>query len=135
MAGLRDAEIVIVGGGAIGCAIAYRLTEAGRRDVLLIEKEPALASVTTAQAAGLVGQVRSSVDRVRLAMDSVATFRALQAGPEPRPAWREVGSLRIALEDARVARVRAPDPDLPRGRPRGRAAGSPRPPRRAGRGW
>jgi len=102
MAGLRDAEIVIVGGGAIGCAIAYRLTEAGQRDVLLIEKEPALASVTTAQAAGLVGQVRSSIDRVRLAMDSVATFRALQEGPEPRPAWREVGSLRIALADARA---------------------------------
>jgi glycine/D-amino acid oxidase-like deaminating enzyme len=102
MAGLRDAEIVIVGGGAIGCAIAYRLAEAGKSDVLLIEKEAALASVTTAQAAGLVGQVRSSVDRVRLAVDSVATFRALQEGPEPRPAWREVGSLRIALADARV---------------------------------
>jgi glycine/D-amino acid oxidase-like deaminating enzyme len=99
---MRDAEIVIVGGGAIGCALAYRLTEAGQRDVLLIEKEPALASVTTAQAAGLVGQVRSSLERVRLAMDSVATFRALQEGPEPRPAWREVGSLRIALTDARV---------------------------------
>ena len=102
MAEVRDAEIVIVGGGAIGCAIAYRLTEAGARDVLLIEKEPALASVTTAQAAGLVGQVRSSIDRVRLAMDSVATFEALERGPEPRPAWRPVGSLRIALEDARV---------------------------------
>ena len=29
MAELNEAEIVIVGGGAIGCAIAYRLTEAG----------------------------------------------------------------------------------------------------------
>jgi glycine/D-amino acid oxidase-like deaminating enzyme len=102
MAELRDAEIVVVGGGAIGCAVAYRLTEAGKREVLLLEKEAALASVTTAQAAGLVGQVRSSVDRVRLAMDSVATFRALQQGPEPRPGWREVGSLRIALTDARA---------------------------------
>ncbi|HEX5795950.1 MAG TPA: FAD-dependent oxidoreductase [Geminicoccaceae bacterium] len=102
MAELRDTEIVVVGGGAIGCAVAYRLTEAGKHDVLVVEKEAALASVTTAQAAGLVGQVRSSVDRVRLAMDSVATFRALQVGPEPRPAWREVGSLRIALEDARA---------------------------------
>ena len=41
-------------------------------------RTPALASATTAQAAGLVGQVRSSTDRVRLAMDSVATFRRLQ---------------------------------------------------------
>ena len=79
MGEIGDAEIVIVGGGAIGCAVAYRLAEAGQRDVLLIEKEPALAAVTTAQAAGLVGQVRSSIDRVRLAMDSVATFAALRA--------------------------------------------------------
>jgi len=99
---LNDAEIVIVGGGAIGCAVAYRLAEAGRADVLLLEKEPALASVTTAQAAGLVGQVRSSVDRVRLAMDSVATFRRLQRHDGATPGWREVGSLRIALTDARV---------------------------------
>jgi glycine/D-amino acid oxidase-like deaminating enzyme len=103
---LQDAEIVIVGGGAIGCAVAFRLAEAGRTDLLLIEKEPALASVTTAQAAGLVGQVRSSVDRVRLAMDSVATFAGLERGPGPTPSWRQVGSLRIALTDARVDEFR-----------------------------
>jgi glycine/D-amino acid oxidase-like deaminating enzyme len=99
---LSDAEIVIVGGGAIGCAIAYRLAEAGVSDVLLVERNPALASATTAQAAGLVGQVRSSPDRVRLAMDSVATFVRLQNHEGARPDWRQVGSLRIALTDARV---------------------------------
>jgi glycine/D-amino acid oxidase-like deaminating enzyme len=99
---LDQAEIVIVGGGAIGCAVAHRLAEAGITDVLLIEKEPALCSVTSAQAAGLVGQVRSSVERVRLAMDSVQTFRSLQEREGARPNWREVGSLRIALTDERV---------------------------------
>ena len=102
MGELGDAEIVIVGGGAIGCAIAYRLAEAGVNDVLLLEKNPALASATTAQAAGLVGQVRSSADRVRLAMDSVATFSRLQQQGGATPNWRQVGSLRIALSDARV---------------------------------
>lgn len=103
MEDLDQAELVIVGGGAIGCAVACRLAEAGMTDVLLIEKEPALCSVTSAQAAGLVGQVRSSVDRVRLAMDSVATFRRLQERDGARPNWREVGSLRIALSDDRSA--------------------------------
>jgi glycine/D-amino acid oxidase-like deaminating enzyme len=102
MGELGDAEIVIVGGGAIGCAVAYRLAEAGVTDVLLFEKNPALASATTAQAAGLVGQVRSSADRVRLAMDSVTTFTRLQAEGGATPNWRPVGSLRIALTDARV---------------------------------
>jgi glycine/D-amino acid oxidase-like deaminating enzyme len=103
---IGDAEVVIVGGGAIGCAIAFRLAEAGRTDVLLVEKNAALASATTAQAAGLVGQVRSSEDRVRLAMDSVATFRRLQRHSGATPSWREVGSLRIALTDARAEEFR-----------------------------
>jgi glycine/D-amino acid oxidase-like deaminating enzyme len=102
MGELGDAEFVIVGGGAIGCAVAYRLAEAGVTDVLLLEKNPALASATTAQAAGLVGQVRSSADRIRLAMDSVATFTRLQRQGGATPNWRPVGSLRIALSDGRV---------------------------------
>jgi glycine/D-amino acid oxidase-like deaminating enzyme len=102
MGEVSDAEIVIVGGGAIGCAVAYRLAEAGVTDVVLLEKNPALASATTAQAAGLVGQVRSAPDRVRLAMDSVATFTRLQRHDGATPNWRQVGSLRIALSDVRV---------------------------------
>jgi glycine/D-amino acid oxidase-like deaminating enzyme len=93
---LGDAEIVVIGGGAIGCAVAYSLAQAGKTDVLLVDREDALASVTTAQAAGLVGQLRSSIDRVRLAMASVATFSELERDPEARPGWRQVGSLRIA---------------------------------------
>src|SRR5690606_36834943 len=103
---LGDAEIVIVGGGAIGCGVAYRLAEAGVTDVLLLEKSAALAAATTAQAAGLVGQVRSSADRVRLAMDSVATFTRLEEQGGATPNWRQVGSLRIALSDPRVEEFR-----------------------------
>ncbi|MCI0430844.1 MAG: FAD-binding oxidoreductase [Rhodospirillales bacterium] len=106
MAELGDAEIAIVGGGAIGAAVADALAESGKRDILLIEKEPSLAAVTTAQAAGLVGQVRSSVDRVRLAMWSVATFAELERREEARPSWRQVGSLRIAATPERAEEFR-----------------------------
>ncbi|HXU58719.1 MAG TPA: FAD-dependent oxidoreductase, partial [Verrucomicrobiae bacterium] len=33
-----QAEIVIIGGGIIGCSIAYHLTRMGHRDVLILEK-------------------------------------------------------------------------------------------------
>ncbi len=102
MTELLDAEFVIIGGGAVGCAVAYSLVEAGQTDVLVLEREESLASATTAQAAGLVGQVRSSVERTRLAMWSVKTFAALEADADVRPSWRQVGSLRIALNDGRV---------------------------------
>jgi glycine/D-amino acid oxidase-like deaminating enzyme len=102
----QHAEIVIIGGGAIGCAVAYSLAKAGKTDVLLLEKEPTVAAVTTPQAAGLVGQVRNTVERTKLAMWSVKTFSQLERDDHPKPGWRQVGSLRIALCDERVEEFR-----------------------------
>ena len=99
----QHAEIVIIGGGAVGCAIAYSLANAGKTDVLLLEKEPTVAAITTPQAAGLVGQVRNTVERTKLAMWSVKTFSQLQRDEVAKPGWRQVGSLRIALCPERVA--------------------------------
>src|SRR3954454_15464596 len=100
--GSQRAEIVVIGGGAVGCAVAYSLAKAGKTDVLLLEKEPTLAAATTPQAAGLVGQVRNSIERTKLAMWSVKTFSQLERDEKAKPGWRQVGSLRIALCDARV---------------------------------
>ncbi|MGA1597093.1 MAG: FAD-dependent oxidoreductase, partial [Candidatus Nanopelagicales bacterium] len=47
------ARVVIVGGGVIGCSIAYHLTQLGVTDVLLIEKHE-LTAGTTWHAAGLI---------------------------------------------------------------------------------
>ena len=106
MTHIETAGIVIVGGGAVGCGVAHSLAIAGYDDILLIEKEPTLAAVTTSQAAGLVGQVRNTLDRTRLAMWSVETFSELEAGDTARPGWRQVGSLRLALCDERVEEFR-----------------------------
>src|SRR5882672_750204 len=97
------AQVVIVGGGAVGCGVAYSLAEAGVTDILLLERADDIGQVTTSQGAGLCGQPRDSVERIKLAMRSVATFRKLQRDPEVKPDWHEVGSLRIALSDSRAA--------------------------------
>lgn len=98
---LNDAETVIIGGGAVGFGVAYALARAGFKDLLLLEREVDVGLVTTSQGAGLCGQARDSVERVRLAMHSVATFRELQRDPEVTPDWHEVGSIRIALSEKR----------------------------------
>jgi glycine/D-amino acid oxidase-like deaminating enzyme len=97
-----DAEFIIIGGGAVGCGVAYSLARAGKTDILLIERAPDVAQVTTSQGAGLCGQPRSTLERTQLAMHSVATFRELQRDSKVQPEWQEVGSLRIALTDRRV---------------------------------
>lgn len=103
MSSLSNAEIVIIGGGAVGLGVAYALAKAGKSDILLLERAPELGQATTSQGAGLCGQPRDSVERIRLAMHSVATFRELQKDPDVTPDWNEVGSLRIALTERRSA--------------------------------
>lgn len=97
MTQVSDAEFVIIGGGAIGCGVAYALARGGVKDILLVERAADVAQVTTAQGAGLCGQPRSTLERTLLAMHSVATFRELQRDPKVQPEWHETGSLRIAL--------------------------------------
>jgi len=105
MTAVSDAEFVIIGGGAVGCGVAYHLARGGATDVLLVERAADVAQVTTAQGAGLCGQPRSTLERTLLAMHSVATFRDLQRDPKVQPEWHEVGSLRIALTEKRVAEL------------------------------
>src|SRR5881396_2848974 len=106
MTQLSNTEIVIVGGGAVGCGVAYALAKAGKTDILLLERGEDVGQATTSQGAGLCGQVRDSAERTRLAMHSVATFRELQADPDAKPDWHEVGSLRVALSDRRAEEFR-----------------------------
>jgi glycine/D-amino acid oxidase-like deaminating enzyme len=56
---IRHARVVVIGGGIVGCSVAYHLTKLGWRDVVLLERRE-LSCGTTWHAAGLVGQLRSS---------------------------------------------------------------------------
>jgi glycine/D-amino acid oxidase-like deaminating enzyme len=101
MTKLPNSEIIIIGGGAVGCGVAYALARAGKTGILLPERANDVGQGTTSQGAGLCGQLRSTAGRIKLAMHSVATFRELQKDPDVRPDWNEVGSLRIAMSERR----------------------------------
>ncbi|MCG6920014.1 MAG: FAD-dependent oxidoreductase, partial [Acidobacteria bacterium] len=49
----QRARVVIVGGGVIGCSVAYHLAHMGWKDVVLLERDR-LTSGTTWHAAGLM---------------------------------------------------------------------------------
>ncbi|MGE3966585.1 MAG: NAD(P)/FAD-dependent oxidoreductase, partial [Dongiaceae bacterium] len=95
------AEIVIIGGGVIGCAIAYHLTRMGKTDVVLVEKS-GLTHGATWHAAGLVGQLRSSRNLTRMLQRSVALYDRLEAETGQATDWKKVGSLRLASSKERV---------------------------------
>jgi 4-methylaminobutanoate oxidase (formaldehyde-forming) len=95
------AEIVIIGGGIVGCSIAYHLTKRGKSDVLLLEKS-GLSQGATWHAAGIVGQLRPSRNLTRMLQRSIALYEQVEKETGMTVDWRQVGSLRIASSKERI---------------------------------
>src|SRR4029453_5829314 len=93
-------RIVIIGGGAIGCSIAYHLAKRGERDVVLLERAQ-LTHGATWHAAGLVGQLRSSSNLTRLMRYSAELYGKLESETGQATGWHGDGSLRLASSEAR----------------------------------
>ncbi len=93
-------QVVVVGGGVVGCSIAYHLARRGVTDVLLLERK-SLTHGSTWHAAGLVGQLRSSSNLTQLMRQSVQTYQALEAETGYPTGWHGVGSLRLASSPQR----------------------------------
>ncbi len=96
----EQARVVIVGGGIIGCSVAYHLARAGWKDILLLERKQ-LTSGTTWHAAGLIGQLRATQNMTRLARYSAELYAGLEAETGVATGLRQVGSITVALTDAR----------------------------------
>ncbi len=94
------AKIVIVGGGIIGCSIAYHLTLFGEKDVVILEKED-LTSGSTWHAAGLVGQLRSSRNVTQMLKYSVELYGKLEAETGQYTGFEPVGGIRVASSEER----------------------------------
>ena len=96
----QKSRIVIIGGGVVGCSIAYHLAKRGERDVVLLERLQ-LTHGATWHAAGLVGQLRSSSNLTRLMRYSAELYGKLEAETGQATGWHRVGSLRLASSQAR----------------------------------
>ena len=96
------AQIVVVGGGIIGCSTAYHLARDHKTDVLLLEQGQ-LTSGSTWHAAGLVGQLRSSAAITQVLKYSVELYKRLGTETGLATGWKMTGCLRLACNDARMA--------------------------------
>jgi len=90
-----QARVVIVGGGIIGCSVAYHLTKLGWTDVVLVEQGQ-LSGGTTWHAAGLVGQLRSHANMTSLIRYSTQLYGELEAETGLATGWKNCGSLSVA---------------------------------------
>ena len=89
------AQVVIVGGGVVGCSVAYHLTKLGVADVLLLERR-ALTCGTTWHAAGLVPSLRATYTLSMLAHYSAQLYGDLERETGQATGFTRNGSLTIA---------------------------------------
>lgn len=98
------ARVVIIGGGISGCSTAYHLARAGWKDIVLLERRQ-LTCGTTWHAAGLIGQLRGSLNMTRLAKYSADLYVRLEAETGIATGMRQNGSITVALTEARKEEI------------------------------
>jgi 4-methylaminobutanoate oxidase (formaldehyde-forming) len=96
-----QSRVVIVGGGIVGCSVAYHLTKLGWRDVLLLE-QGRLTSGTTWHAAGLVGQLRGSRTMTRMSRYGIELYSSLEQETGAATGWKQCGAVTVARTPERL---------------------------------
>src|SRR6202161_1873724 len=99
------ARVVLIGGGVIGCSIAYHLTKLGWRDVLLLERRQ-LTCGTTWHAAGLLTTLRDTETQTRLAKYSQELYRNLEAETGQATGFIGCGSIQRAKSQDKAEEMR-----------------------------
>ncbi|MGN6678709.1 MAG: FAD-dependent oxidoreductase, partial [Streptosporangiaceae bacterium] len=102
----QRARVVIVGGGVIGCSIAYHLAHLGWTDIVLLEQNR-LTAGTTWHAAGLITSA-GMTDETALFFSrySKELYARLEAETGHSTGYRQVGHLSLATSKERQAALR-----------------------------
>ena len=100
-----QAQIVVIGGGIIGCSAAYHLARDHKAGVVLLEQGK-LTSGSTWHAAGLVGQLRSAASITQVLKYSVDLYKRLKDETGLETGWKMTGCLRLACNQDRWSEYR-----------------------------
>ena len=98
------ARVVIIGGGIIGCSVAYHLAKLGWKDIVLLERKK-LTSGTTWHAAGLIAQLRATSNMTKLAKYSQELYGQLEAETGLATGFKRCGSITVALTEERKEEI------------------------------
>ncbi|MGH1483423.1 MAG: GcvT family protein [Geminicoccales bacterium] len=101
----EQTRVVIIGGGVIGCSVAYHLTKLGWDDVVLLERKQ-LTSGTTWHAAGLIAQLRATKNMTKLAKYSQELYGLLETETGVATGLKRNGSITAALTEERFEELR-----------------------------
>src|ERR1700722_16045925 len=102
----KQARVVVVGGGIIGCSVAYHLAHMGWKDVVLLERDR-LTSGTTWHAAGLIVTFGSTSETsTEMRKYSRDLYGRLEAETGLSTGFKPVGFIEVATEPDRLEEYR-----------------------------
>lgn len=94
----KTASVVVIGGGVVGCSIAYHLARRGQRDVLVVERE-AVGSGTTSKAAGGIRAQFPTETEIRFSLESIRVFERFEEEFGVDPGYRKIGYLFLISDE------------------------------------
>ena len=100
----KTARVIIIGGGVIGCSVAYHLAKKGWKEIILLERKQ-LTSGTTWHAAGLIAQLRASANMTKLAKYSQELYGNLEKEIGVSTGFKRCGSITVALTEERKEEI------------------------------
>ena len=104
---MQTADVVIVGGGIVGSSIAYHLTAAGCRDVLVVERESAQGKGSTGKSMGGVRAQFSTPVNIQMSLYSIPFYASFEERLGFPCDYRAQGYLFCATSDKHLAYLRA----------------------------
>ena len=103
---MQTAEVVIIGGGIVGSSIAYHLTAAGCRDVLVVERESAQGKGSTGKSMGGVRAQFSTAINIQMSLYSIPFYASFDERLGHPGGYRPQGYLFCATNEKHLAYLR-----------------------------
>ena len=97
----RTASAVVIGGGVVGCSIAYHLARRGLRDVVVLERDT-VGSGTTSKAAGGIRAQFATETEIRFSLESIRVFERFPEEFGVDPGYRKIGYLFLISDQAQL---------------------------------
>lgn len=104
---MHSADVVIIGGGIVGSSIAYHLTAAGCRNVLVIERETQQGKGSTGKSMGGVRAQFSTPVNIQMSLYSIPFYASFEERLGHPCGYRPQGYLFCATSDKHLAYLRA----------------------------
>ncbi|MEZ5933176.1 MAG: FAD-dependent oxidoreductase [Alphaproteobacteria bacterium] len=95
------AQVVVIGGGIVGCSLLYHLAALGWQDVTLLEKAE-LAAGATSLAAGNVDRFDLTPNLIRLRDDSIRLYERMAERQDRAFSYRRSGGIILATSETRL---------------------------------